>query len=86
VALDIIDEAASEFKVKEEFAKVYVPSLSEQLAEMEKLLKDCDGKDPSKDTEAFDQLYAKYDEFSRSLDRLNDFWGHRVEAVEGGAE
>ena len=86
MALDIIDEAASEFKVKEEFAKVYVPSLSEQLAEMDKLLKDLDGKDPSKDTEAFDQLYAKYDELSRSLDRLNDFWGHRVEAAEGGAE
>ena len=86
VALDIIDEAASEFKVKEEFAKVYVPSLTEQLAEVEKLLKACDGKDPSKDIEAFDQLYAKYDELSRSLDRLNDFWGHRVEAGEGGAE
>jgi ATP-dependent Clp protease ATP-binding subunit ClpB len=86
IALDIIDEAASEFSVKEEFAREAIPELEEHLAELEKLVAGCKGKDPKKETEAFDRLYDKQEEFYRDLDRLNDFWGHRVEAKGGLAE
>ena len=85
VALDIIDEAGSEFSVKEEFAREALPALSGEITELEKLTADCSGKDPDKDTEAFDALYKKYDEFTRNLERLHDFWGHRVDAEAGGS-
>ncbi|MBU0982978.1 MAG: AAA family ATPase [candidate division Zixibacteria bacterium] len=79
IALDIVDEAASEFSVKEEFAGTAVPELKDQAAALEKILAEVDGKDPAKDTEAFDRLYEAYDEFSRGVDRLHDFWGHRLQ-------
>ncbi len=84
IALDIVDEAASEFSVKEEFATVALPSLTEQLEKLEKQINACKGKKPDKDAEAFDQLYASYDEFTRGLARLHGFWGHRVAAETGG--
>jgi len=84
VALDIVDEAASEFSVKEEFAKVALPQISDKIAELDKLVGECEGKDPAKDAEAFDKLYASYDEFTRQVERLHEFWGHRVEASTGG--
>jgi ATP-dependent Clp protease ATP-binding subunit ClpA len=86
IALDIVDEAASEFSVKEEFAKEAVPLLEEQIAELEKLIGQCESKDPAKDSDTFDRLHEKYDKFSRDLSRLHDFWGHRVEAEAGGAK
>ncbi len=81
IALDIIDEAASSFVVKEEFAKDNMPGIEAQIAEVEKLIKECEGKDPEKDAEAFDLLHNTYDEFSRNIDRLQEAWGHRVEAL-----
>jgi len=84
IALDVIDEAASEFSVKEEFAGTAVKSIPEQIKEIETLMADVAGKDPKKDGEAFETLYEKYDTFVRDLDRLHDFWGHRLEAKEGG--
>lgn len=83
VALDVIDEAASEFAVKEEFAKVKIPELTTQAGEIEKLLAACDGKSPDRDPEPFKVLAEAWDSFSREVDRVRDFWGHRLEAVGG---
>jgi ATP-dependent Clp protease ATP-binding subunit ClpA len=86
IALDIVDEAASEFGVKEEFAGDAVPTIAEQIAELEKLLDQCEAADQAKSPEVFDRLYDRYQEFSRNLDRLHEFWGHRVDAGQGGAK
>jgi ATP-dependent Clp protease ATP-binding subunit ClpB len=82
IALDIIDEAGSEFSVKEEFAGTALPVIAEQIESLNKLFKSSDSKKP----EALDKLYQEYDAFSSDLDRLHDFWGHRVEAAKGGAK
>ncbi len=86
IALDIVDEAASEFSVKEEFARNAIPVIEKSLSEYEQLLAECEGKDPKKETETFDKLYQKQEEFYRDLDRLGGFWGHRVETEKGAAE
>ena len=83
VALDVIDEAASEFAVKEEFAKVKVPELIQQADELDKLIAACDGKSPDKEPEPFKKLDEAWDTFSRDVDRVRDFWGHRLENVGG---
>ncbi len=83
VALDIVDEAGSEFRVKEEFARRAIPQLSEQIAEIEKLIQSCEGKKTKKDAEVFEKLNASYEDFSRNIDRLQGFWGHRVETLTG---
>jgi hypothetical protein len=46
----------------------------------------CKGKDPKKDVEEFEKLQAAYDDFSRGVDRLHGFWGHRVEALTGAEQ
>ncbi len=84
VALDIIDEAGSEFCVKEEFAKTMVPAMATQIESLQKLLADCQGKDPVKDKDLFERLSKEYEEFCRTFDRLHGYWGHRV-ALETGA-
>jgi ATP-dependent Clp protease ATP-binding subunit ClpA len=84
IALDIVDEAGSEFAVKEEFARELVPKVEAQIADIEELLKACKGKDESKDAAEFDKLYAAYDALALDIDRLHDFWGHRVVAETGG--
>ena len=86
IALDIVDEAGSEFAVKEEFAGGSVTTLTQQIDELDKLLTACDGKDPDKEADAFDRLYTTHETFSRELDRLHGFWGHRLPAEKGGAE
>jgi len=83
VALDLVDEAGSEFSVKEEFARNAIPQLTEQISEIEKLIGVCEGKDPHKDTENFEKLQTAYDVFSRGVDRLHGFWGHRLEVATG---
>lgn len=83
VALDIVDEAGSEFSVKEEFARNAIPKLTQQISEIEKLIAACKGKEPQKDVEDFEKLQAVYDEFSRGVDRLHEFWGHRLEVAAG---
>ncbi len=85
VALDIVDEAGSEFSVKEEFGRKAIPELTQQIAEIEKLFQSCEGKDPEKDAAEFDKLRTAYDNFSRKVDRLHEFWGYRME-VKAGAE
>jgi ATP-dependent Clp protease ATP-binding subunit ClpA len=85
VALDIVDEAGSEFSVKEEFGRNAIPELSKQIEEIEKLFQACEGKDPEKDFEVFEKLQKAYDDFSRQLDRLHEFWGYRME-VQAGAQ
>ena len=86
VALDIVDEAGSEFSVKEEFARNAIPQLTEQISEIEKLMEACEGKDPHKDVKEFEKLQAAYDDFSRGVNRLHGFWGHRVEALTGAEQ
>ncbi|MDX9857481.1 MAG: ATP-dependent Clp protease ATP-binding subunit [candidate division Zixibacteria bacterium] len=86
IALDIVDEAGSEFSVKEEFAREALPSIEKQIAELQAQIALCDGKDAAKEADAFDKLHTMYDEFSRNVGRLHDFWGHRVEASAGGAK
>jgi len=83
VALDIIDEAGSEFGVKEEYARAKIPEIEKQIEEVEKLLADCKGKKPDKDRELFEKLKAGYDRFTQSMDLLDGYWGHRVEIQAG---
>jgi ATP-dependent Clp protease ATP-binding subunit ClpA len=84
VAIDIIDEAASEFSVKEEFAKTKIPLIALQIEVVEKLLRECEGKKPEKDAADFEKLQAAYDDFSRQFDILKGYWGHRIESGKGG--
>jgi ATP-dependent Clp protease ATP-binding subunit ClpB len=79
VALDLVDEAGSEFCVKEEFARVAIPKITEQISEVEAALKACKGKKNMEGSDEYQHLKTVYDTFTRSLDRLNDFWGHRLE-------
>ncbi len=79
VALDLIDEAGSEFSVKEEFARAAIPKIAEQITEVDAAIKACTGK-KQKDSEEFEQLKSTYDTFAREFDRLDGFWGHRLEA------
>lgn len=85
IALDLVDEAGSEFSVKEEFAREALPAIEKQLTELESHFKACEGTDAGKNPEALDALYALHEDFTRNLGRLHDFWGHRVEAA-GGAK
>ena len=85
IALDIIDEAASEYHVKKEFSMVKLPLLETQITELGELIKKCKGKDPEKNKEDFDQLETMYEDFARNMERLHGFWGHRLE-VQSGAE
>jgi ATP-dependent Clp protease ATP-binding subunit ClpA len=84
VALDIMDEAGSEFDVKMEMGKRKVPIIEEQITELKKLVQKCEGKKPDECREDFEKLTELYDEFTRNFDRLNEFWGHRLEAAQAG--
>ncbi len=81
VALDVIDEAASEFAVKKEFGEDKKAYLEKQFSEIEKMIKNLEGKDPDKDREEIEEFNKAYDEFSRQINALNKYWGHRVEAL-----
>jgi len=84
VALDVVDEAASEFAVKAEYARNELPGVLERVEEIEGLFKKCDGKTADSAPDEFAALNKAVDEFSDSVGRLKDFWGHRVEAKTGG--
>jgi len=86
IALDVIDEAGAEFGVKGEFAQKRIPELETQIGEIEKLIKNCQGKNPEKDKAEFAKLHAVYDDYSRKLDILQGYWGHRLEAFTGGGK
>lgn len=86
VALDVIDEAASEFGVKKEMAGESIPLITTQFEEVEKLMAACAGKDPEKDKADFDKLYEAYDKFERQFGVLHEHWGHRVEAMTGAGQ
>jgi len=80
IALDIVDEAASQFMVQQEFSTTGLPGMQTQMDELDKLIAACDGKNPEQDKAEFDKLYDAYEEFSRQMATLNDYWGHRLEA------
>ncbi|MDH4034193.1 MAG: hypothetical protein OEV80_10375, partial [candidate division Zixibacteria bacterium] len=86
VALDLIDEAGSEFSVKEEFAKEKLPQLSERTKDLAKMIKECEAQKAPEKSEEFEQLKLAYDEFARDIERLHDAWGYRIEASAGGGE
>ncbi len=83
IALDVVDEAASEFSVKGETARRMIPQLEEQIKELETLFAGCDGSSPDKKPEDFAKLGDAMGDFTRGMDRLFDLWGHRLEAAEG---
>jgi ATP-dependent Clp protease ATP-binding subunit ClpA len=83
VAIDVVDEAASEFGVKEEFAKNQIPQLENQFDEIEKIIQACEGKDPDKDAAEFEKLKTAFDDFLRNFERLKGYWGHRVDTLTG---
>jgi hypothetical protein len=80
----VIDEAGSEFGVKGEYAKSKIPLIETQMAEIEKLMAACAGKDPEKDKPQFEALKIAYEEFAQNVELLQGYWGHRVDAVTGG--
>jgi len=84
VAIDIIDEAASEFGVKKELAKDRIETVSSQVQGIKDLIKTCEGKDPKKDAAEFEKLRDAYDKFSRDFDILHGYWGHRLEVGQEG--
>ncbi len=86
IALDIVDEAASQFSVKREFSNSAFPEMEKQITELEKMIADCKGKDPDKDNEVFDKLYDAYDEFSRKMNMLQEYWGYRLETGKKAGE
>jgi ATP-dependent Clp protease ATP-binding subunit ClpA len=84
VAIDIIDEAASEFGVKKELAKDKISVVSSKVQELKELIKTCEGKDPKKDVAEFEKLHDAYKAFSRDFDTLHGYWGHRLEVGQEG--
>ncbi len=84
IALDVVDEAASEFCVKEETAKRIIPQLEDDIKELKKLIKKCDGKDPAKKEDDFKQLDKAWNTFNESMAKLDGMWGHRLEISEEG--
>ncbi len=69
IALDIIDEAASEFAVKKELAGEKVGSLGPLFAKVEELAA---GKKAEGLAEAYDALI-------KDVDALQKYWGHRLD-------
>lgn len=82
ICLDLIDEAGSEFSVKEEFAREAIPELEKSIAEFEEVL----AKTRPDSDEELEATREAYEELCRGLDRLNGFWGHRIEAQQKEAE
>jgi ATP-dependent Clp protease ATP-binding subunit ClpA len=69
IALDIIDEAASEFSVKKELANEKINSLEPLFTKVDKLL---DGKKNEGLEEAYNTLI-------KDMDTLGKYWGHRLD-------
>jgi len=86
VALDVIDEAGSEFGVKEEYAKKAIPELEKNVPDLEKMFAGCGKKDQDKDPEAFEKLRQAYEDFARGVGMIDDYWGHRVEVQSGDSK
>ncbi len=77
IALDVIDEAGSEYAVKEEFAKDKIPQLEKQVADVEALLAKA-----AVDDSQLEAAEKAVDDFAREVDRLFTFWGHRLDVKE----
>ncbi len=68
VALDVIDEAGSEFSVKKEMATEKIEALEEQFKKVKEYLE-----------KKTDQLEDAYNILIKDLDTLQKFWGHRLD-------
>ena len=80
VALDLIDEAASEFAFKQEFSRSRLPELTRRVEELEELFRKCEAA--AADDGALAELRAACETFTRDVARLQEMWGHRLEAAE----
>jgi ATP-dependent Clp protease ATP-binding subunit ClpA len=80
IALDIIDEAASEFGVKKEMATRLIPEVDKQLADLQSLLAKVDGSKGKVRAEKLEELQQAFESFDRSYRTVDDYWGHRLEA------
>ncbi len=69
IALDIIDEAGSEFSVKQELAREKIKSLEGHFEKVEKLF----------GQKKRDGLEEAYNAFIKDMDTLQDYWGHRLD-------
>ncbi len=69
IALDIIDEAASEFAVKKELAGEKIGIAEPLFGEVEKLAKSKKGEG----------LAEAYDSLIKDVDTLQKYWGHRLD-------
>jgi len=83
IALDIVDEAASEFIVREETAKRLIPTMEEKISDMKQMFERLEVQAGSEDHEGPEILDFKYRAFREDLDRLKSLWGHRLEAAGG---
>jgi len=79
VALDVIDEAASELATKSEMAATILPGIQSQIDELKKKIEICDKLDPKQGGTEFKELQEAYNEFVRNLNMLQDSWGHRAD-------
>ena len=79
VALDLIDEAASEFASKSEMANKILPGIQTQIDDIKKLFAKCKKLNPEKNEADFKELNESYNEFKRNLDMLQESWGHRAD-------
>jgi ATP-dependent Clp protease ATP-binding subunit ClpB len=79
VALDLIDEAASEFSVKREMSRRLIPELEQKIAQLETTLNSIDGKRAGDKPQLSDDMASAYSEIDKSLESLKLFWGHRLE-------
>ncbi len=86
IALDLIDEAGSEFSVKEEFARNVIPEITTRITDLEGMIKVLEGKEAPEKTEEYAKLINEYDAFTADFDRLDGYWGHRLDAPTGGQE
>ncbi len=84
IALDIIDEAASEYAVKQEFGKDKIVALQAQAKEIEKQLAAFGGKEPDPESEEYGKLKTAVETFEATVNRLDELWGHRIDAAGAG--
>ncbi|MFH1686351.1 MAG: AAA family ATPase [bacterium] len=77
VCLDLIDEAGSEFSVKEEYATTLIPEIDEAISKITAAIGSCRGKAEVGDE--FSRLDGSFRQFHEQVGRLEGFWGHRTE-------
>ncbi len=78
IALDIVDEAASEYAVRSEFGREKVTEVESKVADLSSLLSSVSSDTPSP------ELVAAWEDYQTTYERLNALWGHRIDAADSG--